>query len=80
VLLAALFIRTFIGVVRTARSILEGRVAVLSSIWLVPRIAFLGLIAWVWVSWVIDQMPCFLGARAAVRSHEDSVVLLWTVG
>jgi len=61
-LLAALFIRTFIGVVRTAQAILQGRVAVLSSISLVPRIAFLGLIAWVWVSWVIDQMPCFLGA------------------
>ena len=61
-LLAALFIFTFIGVVRTARTMLEGRVAVLSSISLVPRIAFLGLIAWVWVSWVIDQMPCFLGA------------------
>jgi hypothetical protein len=61
-LLAALFIRTFVGVVRTAQAMLQGRVAVLSSISLVPRIAFLGLIAWMWVSWVIDQMPCFLGA------------------
>jgi hypothetical protein len=61
-LLAALFIRTFISVVRTALAMLEGHVAVLSSISLLPRIAFLGLSGWVWVSWVVDQMPCFLGA------------------
>lgn len=26
-----------------------------------PRIAVLALIAWMWVSLVADQMPCFLG-------------------
>jgi hypothetical protein len=28
---------------------------------LVPRVALLLLIAWLWVSLVVDQMPCFLG-------------------
>lgn len=61
-LLAALFIRTLIGVVRTAMAMREGHVAALSSLALVARSAFLGLIATTWMSWVIDQMPCFRGA------------------
>jgi hypothetical protein len=32
-----------------------------SSVSLLPRIVLLILIAWMWVSLVIDQMPCFLG-------------------
>lgn len=32
-----------------------------SSLSVLPRIALLALIAWMWVSLVIDQMPCFLG-------------------
>lgn len=32
-----------------------------SSLILLPRILLLVVIAWVWVSLVLDQMPCFLG-------------------
>lgn len=32
-----------------------------SSLSVLPRIVLLALIAWIWVSLVIDQMPCFLG-------------------
>ena len=28
---------------------------------LLPRIAFLVLVTWVWMAVVLDQMPCFLG-------------------
>lgn len=33
----------------------------LNPISLVPRLVLLMLIAWFWVSLVVDQMPCFLG-------------------
>ncbi len=28
---------------------------------LMPRVAIVVLIAWLWVGLVVDQMPCFLG-------------------
>lgn len=61
-LLAVLFMRTSIGTVRRALAMRAEHVAVLRTVSLVPRIAFLALIAWQWMSLVIDQMPCFLGA------------------
>lgn len=61
-LMAALFIITSIGVVRTVRAMRGGHVAALSSISLAARIGLMGLIAWTWATTVIDQWPCFLGA------------------
>lgn len=59
--MVALFVRTFIGV-RTMLAMRDRQVAVSRSISLVSRIAFAVWVAWVWVSGVIDQWPCFLGA------------------
>lgn len=61
-LLAAAFIRMSVGVLRTAMAIRGQQVAVLRSVSVVARVAVLALIAWTWVSWIVDQWPCFLGA------------------
>lgn len=60
-LLAAVFIHTLVGVVRTAMAVRAEHVVVVRTVSLVPRVAALGLIAWFWIGLVVDQMPCFLG-------------------
>ena len=43
---------------REWRQRVTGRTLVMS---LLPKSAFALLVAWVWISLVVDQMPCFLG-------------------
>ncbi len=43
------------------RSLATGNRAMANPVSLLPRVVFLTLIAWVWVTLVMDQMPCFLG-------------------
>ncbi|HYN81900.1 MAG TPA: hypothetical protein VES88_10395 [Gemmatimonadaceae bacterium] len=43
------------------RSLATGNRALANPVSLLPRVVFLILIAWVWVTLVVDQMPCFLG-------------------
>ncbi len=59
---AAVFVRILAGVLRSAREMRMGQVAVSSLMSLMTRTAFVGWLGWVWMSWVIDQWPCFLGA------------------
>lgn len=57
-LLSVAFILTLRPVVRTLRggdTIKPGRVTILA------RVALLVLVAWLWASLLLDQMPCFLG-------------------
>jgi cation transport ATPase len=57
-LLSVAFLLTLMPVVRTLRAgdtIKSHRVSILA------RVAFLILVAWLWVSLLLDQMPCFLG-------------------
>lgn len=61
-LLAALFARTSIGAARTTLAMRAGPVAVSRTVSLVAQVALLTLLAWNWLSLVIDQWPCFLGA------------------
>lgn len=61
-LLAALLIWMSIGVVRTALSFSTGDVPVLRGSILAVRVALVEWLAWIWVSWVMDQWPCLLGA------------------
>jgi len=57
-LLPILFIITIIPIVR---NIGAGNSIIANPIILLLRVVFLALITWMWVSLVIDQMPCFLG-------------------
>ena len=62
-LLTVVFIRMLFGVVRGGLAMRAGDVGALrGSMSMVARVALLGWIGWVWVSWVVDQWPCFLGA------------------
>lgn len=57
-LLPVTFILTLIPIVRNWRAIDTVRTYPVS---LLLRVAFLILVAWLWVSILSDQMPCFLG-------------------
>jgi hypothetical protein len=43
------------------RSLATGNRAIANPISLLPRVVFLILLAWLWATLVVDQMPCFLG-------------------
>ena len=43
------------------RSLQTANRASLTPLRVLPRIVVLALFAWLWVSLVLDQMPCFLG-------------------
>jgi hypothetical protein len=58
-LLAAVFVLMLIRIVKTVRA---GNVEMANLGFLVLKVAFSGYIAWSWVTLVVDQMPCFLGA------------------
>jgi len=57
-LLPLLFFLTVLPVVRSVR---VGISIIANPIILLIRVVFLVSIAWAWGSWIIDQMPCFLG-------------------
>jgi len=57
-LLPILFIITMMPFVRNIRA---GNIIIANPISLLLRVVFLAFIAWMWVSLMIDQMPCFLG-------------------
>jgi hypothetical protein len=57
-LLPMMFIVILTPIVQNARS---GNSVLSNRIDLLIRVVLLGLIALAWASWVIDQMPCFLG-------------------
>ena len=59
-LLPTLFIITIMPMVR---NIGAGNSIIANPIILLLRVVFLAFIAWMWVSLVIDQMPCFLGVQ-----------------
>jgi len=56
--LPILFIITMMPIVRNIRA---GNSIIANPIILLLRVVFLAFIAWMWVSLLIDQMPCFLG-------------------
>lgn len=60
--LGFLFIRTSIGAVRTTLTIRQGPVAVRSMITIAVQLQIVAFVALTWVTMVVDQMPCFLGA------------------
>jgi hypothetical protein len=55
---AAIFFLILMPLVRTIRA---GNIALANPLWLALKVIFMALIVWLWVSLVIDQMPCFLG-------------------
>jgi uncharacterized membrane protein len=57
-LLPVTFILILMPIVRNVRA--GNRIRV-NPISLLLRVAFLILIAWLWVGIILDQMPCFLG-------------------
>ena len=57
-LLSMIFILTLMPIVRNVQA---GNSLISSPISLVLRTLLLALIAWMWMSLLIDQMPCFLG-------------------
>jgi hypothetical protein len=57
-LLSLLFLITMMPILRNVRA---GNSLLANPIPLLLRIVFLGFIAWMWLSMMIDQMPCFLG-------------------
>jgi hypothetical protein len=57
-LLPVTFILTLMRIVRTLRT--EGTVRT-HPVSLLLGVAFLILVAWTWVSILVDQVPCFLG-------------------
>lgn len=59
-LLPMLFILTGMPIVRNVRA---GNSLLANPVILLIRVVFLAFIAWMWVSLMIDQMPCFLGVR-----------------
>ena len=58
-ILAVVFIGTAVRAVQAVRT--RGR-DVITPMWLLTRIGVLAVVGWTWLSWVVDQMPCFLGA------------------
>jgi len=56
--LPLLFMMTMMPLVRNVRA---GNSLLANPITLLLRVVLLGFITWVWLSVVIDQMPCFLG-------------------
>ena len=61
-LLAAGFARVLVAAVRTVRAMRSGRMDLVRSASLAAMIVCLGFMGWTWLSGVIDQWPCFLGA------------------
>jgi uncharacterized membrane protein len=57
-LLPMIFIVILMPIVRNVQA---GNSIIANPIILLLRVAFLALIAWMWVGILIDQMPCFLG-------------------
>jgi len=57
-LLPTLFIVTLMGVIRTART---GESTLTHPVKLILRVAFTALLASVWTTLLLDQLPCFLG-------------------
>ena len=57
-LLSLLFLITMMPLVRTVQA---GTSLLAAPVVLLLRVVFLAFIAWMWLSMVIDQMPCFLG-------------------
>jgi hypothetical protein len=57
-LLPILFIITMKPILRNIRA---GNNIIANPVILLLRVVFLAFIAWLWVSLLIDQMPCFLG-------------------
>jgi len=57
-LLPVAFILILLPIVRNLQA---GKSLLASPIQLLLRAAFLALIAFAWISTLIDQMPCFLG-------------------
>jgi hypothetical protein len=57
-LLPLLFILTVMPIVRSVRA---GNSIATNPMNHILRVAFLALIAWMWMGILIDQMPCFLG-------------------
>ena len=57
-LLPLLFMLTLMPIVRNLRAE-NGSAVKLRS--LLPRVVFLCLVAWLWTSLLLDQLPCFLG-------------------
>jgi len=51
----------FLTVMPVVRSVRAGISIVANPIILLLRVVFLAFIAWMWLSLLIDQMPCFLG-------------------
>ena len=62
-LLAAVFMQTSVGIVRATRAMASGQAGMPSMTALALRVVIAALIAWTWTATLIDQMPCFLGAR-----------------
>jgi hypothetical protein len=54
-----IFIALLMPIVRNLRQ--AGNSLMANPVGLLLRIVFLLLIAWMWASLLIDQMPCFLG-------------------
>jgi hypothetical protein len=52
------FVLLFAPLVHKLRA---GNRSVAGLLWLLPRVALMTLIAFMWVGIVVDQMPCFLG-------------------
>jgi len=57
-ILPILFIITMMPIVRNIQA---GNSIIANPIILLIRVVFLAFIAWMWISLMIDQMPCFLG-------------------
>jgi hypothetical protein len=57
-LLAAAFVLMMTPIVRNQRSVGLNLAGIFR---LMPRVAIVPLIAWLWLGLVVDQMPCFLG-------------------
>lgn len=57
-LLTIAFIVILVPMLRTASA---GKGIAANPAFFAPRIVMLLLIAWMWISVVVDQMPCFLG-------------------
>ena len=57
-LLALAFVALLLPILR---SLPAGNRLMSNPLSLLPRVVLLVLIAWLWVSVVVDQMPCFLG-------------------
>jgi hypothetical protein len=57
-LLSMLFVLTGMPILRNVRA---GNKLLANPVSLLLGVVFLAIIAWAWGSWIIDQMPCFMG-------------------